>query len=86
MGVKMSCMARSILPPGATMVFGRDMNESCSMVSRYGKSMPRGLAKRITRKLSSGRRDVARDERVRGVDDRDALEVDVRLRRTAGMM
>jgi hypothetical protein len=28
MGVKMSCIASSILPPGATMVFGRDMNES----------------------------------------------------------
>ncbi len=33
-GVKISCMARSILPPGQTMVFGRDMKESCSMDSR----------------------------------------------------
>jgi hypothetical protein len=49
MGVKMSCMARSIFPPGHTMVFGRDMKESCSMDNKYGKSMPRGFAKRITR-------------------------------------
>lgn len=33
-GVKMSCMASSILPPGTTMQLGRDMNESCSMDSR----------------------------------------------------
>jgi hypothetical protein len=33
-GVKMSCMARSIFPPGHTIVFGLDMNESCSMDSR----------------------------------------------------
>ena len=33
-GVKMICMARPILPPGQTMMFGRDMNESCSMLSR----------------------------------------------------
>src|SRR5581483_446526 len=54
MGVKMSCMARSILPPGHTMVFGRDMKESCNMDNRYGKSIPWGFAKRITRKDSSG--------------------------------
>ncbi len=33
-GVKMSCIARSILPPGQTIVFERDMNESCSIESR----------------------------------------------------
>ena len=33
-GVKMSCIARSILPPGHTSVFGRDMNESWSIASR----------------------------------------------------
>jgi len=33
-GVRMSCMARVILPPGITMMFGRDINESCSMDSR----------------------------------------------------
>ena len=33
-GVKISCIARSIFPPGQTMVFGRDMNESCSIDSR----------------------------------------------------
>src|ERR1700722_18328190 len=54
MGVKMSCMARSIFPPGQTMVLGRDMNESCNMDNRYGKSMPCGFAKRITRNDSSG--------------------------------
>ncbi len=54
MGVRMSCMASSIFPPGATMMFGRDMNESWIMDSRYGKSMPLGSAKRMTTKLSSG--------------------------------
>src|SRR5262249_45382759 len=54
MGVKMSCMARSILPPGQTMVLARDMKESCSMESRYGKSIPRGLEKWITSMDSSG--------------------------------
>jgi hypothetical protein len=33
-GVSMSCMANSIFPPGATMMFGRDMNESWIMDSR----------------------------------------------------
>jgi len=33
-GVKMSCIARSILPPGHTMVFGRDMKELCNIESR----------------------------------------------------
>jgi hypothetical protein len=33
-GVKMICIASPILPPGQTMMFGRDMNESCSMLSR----------------------------------------------------
>jgi hypothetical protein len=33
-GVKISCMASSILPPGTTMMLGRDMNESCSIDSR----------------------------------------------------
>src|SRR5262249_41914892 len=54
MGVKINCIARSILPPGQTMVLARDMNESCSIESKYGKSMPRGLEKWITRKDSSG--------------------------------
>lgn len=27
-GVKISCIANSIFPPGATMIFGRDRNES----------------------------------------------------------
>ena len=52
-GVKMSCMAISILPPGTTTVLARDMNESLIIDSRYGKSMPLGLAKRITTMLSS---------------------------------
>jgi hypothetical protein len=34
-GVKISCMASSILPPGTTMVFARDMNESWIMLRRY---------------------------------------------------
>ena len=33
-GVKISCMDSSIFPPGTTMMFGRDMNESCSIDSR----------------------------------------------------
>ena len=33
-GVKISCIASSILPPGTTSVLARDMNESCSMLSR----------------------------------------------------
>jgi len=33
-GVKISCIASSIFPPGTTMMFGRDMNESCSIDSR----------------------------------------------------
>jgi hypothetical protein len=54
-GVKISCIASSILPPGTTTVLARDMNESCTMFGRYGpKSMPFGLAKRMTTKLSSG--------------------------------
>src|SRR5262245_52422754 len=51
-GVKISCIASSILPPGTTIVLARDMNESWTIDSRYGKSMPFGLAKRITHKLS----------------------------------
>jgi hypothetical protein len=46
-------MANSILPPGQTMMLGRDMKESWIIDNRYGKSMPLGLAKRITTKLSS---------------------------------
>jgi hypothetical protein len=34
-GVKMSCMASSIFPPGHTMMFGRDMKESCTIDKRY---------------------------------------------------
>src|SRR5262249_13186876 len=34
MGVKINCMARSIFPPGQTIVLARDMNESCSIESR----------------------------------------------------
>ena len=30
-GVKISCMARPILPPGTTMLFGRVIQESCSI-------------------------------------------------------
>jgi len=33
-GVKMSCIASSIFPPGTTSVLARDMNESCSIESR----------------------------------------------------
>jgi hypothetical protein len=33
-GVKISCIASSIFPPGTTMMLGRDMNESCSIDSR----------------------------------------------------
>ena len=49
-------MASPILPPGTTMVLRRDMNESCSIASRYGKSIPNfvGSLNRITMKLSSG--------------------------------
>jgi hypothetical protein len=53
-GVKISCMASSILPPGTTMVLARLIHESWIMLSRYWKSMPLGLAKRITTMLSSG--------------------------------
>ncbi len=34
MGVRMSCIASSIFPPGTTMMFGRDMNESWIIESR----------------------------------------------------
>src|SRR5262252_627738 len=51
-GVKISCIASSILPPGTTIVLARDMNESWTIDSRYGKSVPLGLAKRITHRLS----------------------------------
>src|SRR5882757_5197447 len=30
-GVKINCSARSILPPGQTIVLARDMNESCNI-------------------------------------------------------
>lgn len=33
-GVRISCIARSILPPGTQMMFGRDMNESEIIESR----------------------------------------------------
>src|ERR1019366_9104062 len=33
-GVKISCIASSIFPPGTTSVLARDMNESCSMANR----------------------------------------------------
>lgn len=33
-GVKISCIANSIFPPGTTSVLARDMKESCSMLSR----------------------------------------------------
>ena len=46
-GVKMSCIASPILPPGTMMVLGRVIAESCSIDSRYGKSMPFGFAKRM---------------------------------------
>ncbi len=49
----MSCIASSILPPGTTMVLARLIHESWIMLSRYWKSMPLGLAKRITTTLSS---------------------------------
>ena len=54
MGVKINCIASPILPPGTTMVLGRLIHESCSMDSRYWKSMPLGLAKRITTMLFVG--------------------------------
>jgi hypothetical protein len=47
-GVKINCIASPILPPGQTMLLGRLIHEPCSIDSRYGKSMPLGLAKRIT--------------------------------------
>jgi len=47
-------MARSSLLPGTTMELGRDMKLSWIIESRYGKSMPRGLAKRMTSIDSSG--------------------------------
>lgn len=34
-GVRINCMAKSILPPGTTMVLRRDMNESLIIDSRY---------------------------------------------------
>ena len=34
-GVKMSCIANSILPPGTTMVLARLIHESLIMFSRY---------------------------------------------------
>ena len=52
-GVKINCIASSIFPPGTTIVLARDMNESLIMFIRYWKSMPFGLAKRITQRLSS---------------------------------
>jgi hypothetical protein len=42
------------LPPGHTIVLARDMNESCNIDNKYGKSIPRGLEKWITRNDSSG--------------------------------
>ena len=33
-GVKISCIASSIFPPGTTSALARDMKESCSMLSR----------------------------------------------------
>ena len=33
-GVRISCIAKSIFPPGVTMMFGRDMNESWIIDSR----------------------------------------------------
>ena len=47
-------MARSSLFPGMTMVLARDMKESPIIDNRYGKSIPRGLANRITNIDSSG--------------------------------
>src|ERR1017187_3787606 len=52
-GVKISCIANSIFPPGTTTVLARDIHESWIMLSRYGNSMPFGLAKRMTTMLSS---------------------------------
>ncbi len=52
-GVKISCIANGIFPPGQTMVFARDMYESCNMDNRYEKSMPFGLRNRMTSMLSS---------------------------------
>jgi len=52
-GVKMSCIDSSIFPPGQTIVLARDIHEPSIMLRRYGKSMPRGLAKRMTTRLSS---------------------------------
>ena len=37
-GVKISCIASSILPPGTTMVLARDMNELWIMLSRYARA------------------------------------------------
>src|SRR5215471_11146158 len=33
-GVKINCIASPIFPPGTTITLGRDIKESCSMVSR----------------------------------------------------
>ena len=41
------------LAAGTTMVFARDIHELLIMLSRYWKSMPLGLANRITQMLSS---------------------------------
>jgi hypothetical protein len=54
MGVKINCIAKPILPPGMTKVLGRVIIELCNIDKRYGKSIPLGLAKRITTILSSG--------------------------------
>src|ERR1700726_2402096 len=52
-GVKMNCIASPICPPGTTILFGRLIHELCSTDIKYGKSMPLGLANRITTNDSS---------------------------------
>jgi hypothetical protein len=78
-GVKISCIASSILPPGTTMVLARLIQESLIMFSRYWKSMPLGLAKADHHHALVGAGNVARDEGVGGVHHRHALEVHVRV-------
>ena len=75
----MISIASPIFPPGTTIVLRLDMNESRSIASRYGKSIPNfiGSLEANHDEALVGSRDVACHEGVRGIDGRHALEVDV---------
>ena len=78
-GVKISCMASSILPPGTTMVLARLMKLSVDHVQQVLEVDALGLGKADHHHALVGRGNVARDEGVGGVDHRHALEVDMRV-------